>query len=503
MKCIDTYPLEEHHPHYFSTSSSLFAALGRIMNRLSQDVYCVDEQLPSTISSFMSTFMTVFATVIVIIAVTPWFALGVIPLFLFYVYVQRYYITTSRELQRLDSISKSPIYANFSESLQGTSTIRAYDKCDLFMEKNEKLLDKNQVAYYYNMSANRWLAVRLETLGALIVAGSTLFAVLNRFNMNPTFPSFVGLSISTALSVTQSLNWLIRTMSDAETQIVSVERIKEYVELPKEQEVVPGFEPISPPVNWPSNGKIEIQNLKLQYRYNTPEILHGISATIDANDKIGIVGRTGAGKSSLIFAFFRMADVQNGEIFIDGIPISRVPLPILRSKLCIIPQDPVLFSGTLRKNLDPLRNYSDDEIWNSLRVVSLDGVVSQLPNQLDSNVADGGSNFSTGQRQLFTVARALLRRAKIIILDEASASLDYDSDAALQKAIRAEFANSTVLTIAHRINTILDSTKIMFLSKGNIIEFDSPNVLLQSDTAFSKLVQESHASATRGTETSA
>jgi ABC-type multidrug transport system fused ATPase/permease subunit len=338
--------------------------LGRVLNRCAQDVYVVDEQLPTTFSSFLGTFLQVLGTVVLIGAVTPYFLLGVIPLAAFYIYTQRYYVTTSRELQRLDSISRSPIYANFSETLAGTITIRAFGEQARFTARNAKLLDTNQAAYFTNTSANRWLAVRLETVriahinwfipgvicclsqvGALITTAAALFAVINR-NAGVDFPALAGLSISTALSVTAVLNWMVRMSSDAETQVVSVERIKEYSELPVEPELPMSGEVIRPPPSWPQEGRVIIRDLKLKYRATTPYVLHGISAEFRPHEHVGLAGRTGAGKSSLISAFFLMADVQEGDVIIDGINIAQVcakDLVWLQGLIARVAADPVVY----------------------------------------------------------------------------------------------------------------------------------------------------------------
>jgi len=286
------------------------------------------------------------------------------------------------------------------------------------------------------------------------------------------------------------MNWAVRMSSDLETQIVSVERVKEYAELPTE-DVAAGTEP---PPEWPTRGAVEIRDLKLKYRHTTPYVLHGISASIAPGEHIGIVGRTGAGKSSLISALFLTADVQEGSLKIDGVDIRSVPLQTLRSRLTIITQTPVLFSGPLRRSLDPLGRHTDGEIYAALENVALKEYVEGLPQQLDSPVSEGGSNFSAGQRQLLTVARALLKRSRVIVLDEASSSVDALADAVLQRALRTQFGDATVLTIAHRIATIYDSSRVMVLSAGKLLEFAPPQRLLANPRSeFARMVAEAAA----------
>ena len=467
--------------------------IGRVLIRFSQDVYTADEQLPSTFSSFLNTFFSVAGTMILIGAVTPWFFLALVPLTAAYVWLQRYYVANARELQRLESISRSPIYAHFSETLAGISTIRAFEEEAQFAAKNAAQLDANVTAYFTGTSANRWLAVRLETLGALVTTASALFAVLARHSSNPAFPAFAGLSVSTALGITQSLNWLIRSSSDCETQVVSVERISEYAQLPSEESLKAPADGkyVTPPPGWPQRGAITVNGLRVRYRPTTPYVLHGIDLEIHPAEKIGCAGRTGSGKSSLIAALFRLPDVQEGTIEIDGVDISRIPLSVLRDTLSAIPQDAVLFSGTLRRNLDPLGEYTDAQLWSALEHVGMLTAVQRLPDGLEEKVAEGGAPFSTGQRQLLTVARALLRRRRIAVLDEASSAVDAESDAALLRAVRRELQGATVLTVAHRVHTILDSTRVLVLSDGRLREFDAPSSLLADpSSAFSGLLRE-------------
>ncbi|KAI9470014.1 MAG: multi drug resistance-associated protein MRP [Benjaminiella poitrasii] len=450
--------------------------LGRILNRFSKDEHTIDEVLPRNFNMYVRVLAQVLATVLVITFSTPFFLLIIIPLAFVYMSVQRYYLSTSRELKRLDSVGKSPIYSHFQETIQGVSTIRAYGQQRGFIYQNQNKLDMNQRAYFPSISCNRWLAVRLEFLGSIVIFGSSLFAVFGVLYGPKSYidPGLVGLSVSYALSVTQALNWVIRSYCDIETNIVSVERVKEYIDLPREKYEAPrSVDPM-----WPAKGKIEFNDYSTRYREGLDYCLRDLSFTIAPKEKIGIVGRTGAGKSSLSLALFRIIEAAKGNIAIDGIDISSLRLFDLRSRLTIIPQDPVLFAGTVRENLDPFETHDDVEIWQALENAHLKDHVAGMDGQLNGIVLEGGDNFSVGQRQLICLARALLRRTTVLILDEATAAIDVETDSIIQETIRRQFANCTILTIAHRINTVMDSDRILVLDKGKIAEFDMPATLL-------------------------
>ncbi|XP_064405656.1 multidrug resistance-associated protein 1-like [Halichondria panicea] len=452
---------------------------GRILNRFSKDIYTIDEIIPRSLQAFFFTFFSVISTIMVIVISTPIFGVVIIPLGIFYLLVQRFYVTTSRQLKRLESITRSPIYSHFQETVTGASTIRAYRKQERFMLESQSRVDYNQIAYYPSICANRWLAIRLEFVGNLIILSTALFAVLQR-NFPDQLPGIsaglVGLSISYSLQLTQTLNWVVRMTSELETNIVAVERTKEYAETPTE--APPIVESHRPPPVWPSQGHVKFDQYSTRYREGLDLVLRKISAEIPGGTKVGIVGRTGAGKSSLTLALFRIIESAGGSIFIDNINISVFGLDDLRSRITIIPQDPVLFSGTLRVNLDPFDTNTDQEVWSALESAHLSTFVSSLEKGLQHEVAEGGENLSVGQRQLVCLARALLRKTKILVLDEATAAVDLETDDLIQKTIRTEFADSTVITIAHRLNTIMDYDMVMVLDSGRIAEYDSPTGLL-------------------------
>ncbi|XP_077085852.1 ATP-binding cassette sub-family C member 3 isoform X2 [Siphateles boraxobius] len=459
----------------FHTPQSFFdtTPIGRIINRFSKDIYVIDEVLPSTVLMFLGTFFASVSTMIVIICSTPIFALVIGPLALIYFFVQRFYVATSRQLKRLESVSRSPIYSHFSETITGTSVIRAYGRHGAFVLMSDMKVDENQKSYYPGIVSNRWLGVRIEFIGNCIVLFAALFAAVGKDKLSP---GLVGLSVSYALQVTMSLNWMVRMTSDLESNIVAVERVKEYSETPTEAPWV--VQDKRPPPDWPPEGNVEFVDYSVRYREGLDLVLKNVSLKVKGGEKIGIVGRTGAGKSSMTLCLFRLLEAANGEIVIDEVKISEIGLHDLRSKLTIIPQEPVLFSGTLRMNLDPFEKYSDEELWKALEQSHLKKFVSSQSLKLDLECSEGGENLSVGQRQLVCLARALLRKTRILVLDEATAAVDLETDDLIQSTIRTQFEDCTVFTIAHRLNTIMDYTRVLVLDKGEIAEFDTPAALL-------------------------
>lgn len=375
----------------------------------------------------------------VISSSTPVFVALILPLGGIYLYIQRYYLRTSRELKRLDSVSRSPIYAHFQESLSGISTIRAYRQQRRFSQENEWRIDANLRAYYPSISANRWLAVRLEFIGSFIILAAAGFAIISVSRKSGLSAGLVGLAMSYALQITQSLNWIVRQTVEVETNIVSVERILEYAKLPSEAPEV--ISKNRPPISWPSQGAVSFNNYSTRYRPELDLVLKNINLKIKAHEKIGVVGRTGAGKSSLTLALFRIIEPVEGHISIDNLNTSTIGLLDLRRRLAIIPQDAALFEGTVRDNLDPGHVHDDTELWSVLGecpalmpephrpnlLTPLDHArlkdhVSSMPGKLDARIYEGGSNLSQGQRQLVSLARALLTPSNILVLDEATVS---------------------------------------------------------------------------------
>ena len=447
---------------------------GRIVNRFSADIDKIDLTIPFMISDFLWCLCEVIGILIIITYSTPSFCYVIIPLFIVYFFIQRYYIKSSRQLKRLESISKSPIFSHFTESVTGATTIRAFRQADRFTVESEAKVDGNVRCNYYNYCSNRWLAIRIETLGNIIIFFAALFAILDRDNLTP---GKAGLSISYAMQITDTLTWMVRCLCDLETNCVALERVLEYIKgNPQEAEWEGRSD--GDTENWPSRGCIELQDYETRYRPGLDLVLRGINLSVASEMKVGICGRTGAGKSSLTLALFRIIEAASGRIIIDGKNIAKLGLHQLRSRLTIIPQDPVLFTGNIRFNLDPTGERNDSELWTALEHAHLKNHIKLLEGGLDHEVTEGGSNFSVGQRQLMCLARALLRKTKILVLDEATAAIDMETDDLIQKTIRREFQECTVITIAHRLNTILDSDAIAVLDRGKLIEFDKPSVLL-------------------------
>ncbi|KAI9464554.1 P-loop containing nucleoside triphosphate hydrolase protein [Lactarius psammicola] len=444
---------------------------GRILNLFTKDTNVVDQILARVIQFVVRTLCSSIGIVVVIGSSFPPFLIAIIPLGWLYNRFMTYYLATSRELQRLNAVSRSPIISWFSESLSGLSTIRAFGQQAVFAEINERRVDRNQMCYLPSTSVNRWLAVRLEFIGAMIIFISSLLAV-GTLMTSGVDAGLVGLVISYALNTTSSLNWLVRSASEVEQNIVSVERMLQYIELkPEAPYEVPEAQPEG---GWPSEGRVEFRNYSLRYRPELDLVLKNISLMMNPGEKIGICGRTGAGKSSLLLALFRILEPAEGTILIDGVDITKIGLYDLRSAMTIVPQSPDLFEGTVGE-------HQDADIWEALK-----------QSHLKEYVREGGSSLSAGQRQLVCFARALLRKTKILVLDEATSAVDLETDKAIQDIIRGpQFKNTTILTIAHRLNTIMDSYRILVLDEGKVAEFDTPSTLLtKPESAFRSLAVE-------------
>ncbi|XP_072179239.1 ATP-binding cassette sub-family C member 9-like [Diadema setosum] len=458
--------------------------IGRILNRLSSDTQLIDQRLVHCLRLLVNLFANVFSALIVQIIVVWYFGVFIVPICLAFFGLLVYYISTSRELQRCESVSRSPIFAHFSETLGGLSTIRAYKEEGRFFDTIIDRINTNNTVFLYLLTSMRWVAVRLDFLGDIVVFISSLCVLLGAAYLGVD-SSLVGLAISYSLEVSLYMNFAVRQCSEVELQMNGVERVKYYSEVPTED-----YEGIEPSPDWPSRGKIEIMDLSVRYAEGLDPVLHDVTFTVEGMEKLGICGRTGSGKSSLTLALFRMIDTFQGSIVIDGIDIATVPLRTLRQRLSIIPQDSVLFTGSIRSNLDPTGTKTDREIWYALETAQLKDVVSNIPLGLDYTVTEGGENFSVGQRQLFCLARAFLRNSKIVVMDEATASIDHETDGIIQDVVADVFENQTVLTIAHRVGTILNSDTILTLKDGRIAEFDAPsNLLDRHDSIFASLVK--------------
>ncbi|PNT05763.1 hypothetical protein POPTR_014G193400v4 [Populus trichocarpa] len=460
---------------------------GRILNRVSIDQSVVDLDIPFRLGGFASTTIQLVGIVGVMTKVTWQVLLLVVPMAVACLWMQKYYMASSRELVRIVSIQKSPIIHLFGESIAGAATIRGFGQEKRFMKRNLYLLDCFARPFFCSLSAIEWLCLRMELLSTFVFAFCMILLV--SFPHGSIDPSMAGLAVTYGLNLNARLSRWILSFCKLENKIISIERIYQYSQLPGEAPVI--IEDSRPVSSWPENGTIDLIDLKVRYGENLPMVLHGVSCTFPGGKKIGIVGRTGSGKSTLIQALFRLIEPASGRIIIDNIDISSIGLHDLRSCLSIIPQDPTLFEGTIRGNLDPLEEHSDQEIWQALDKSQLRQIVQQKEQKLDSPVLENGDNWSVGQRQLVALGRALLKQARILVLDEATASVDAATDNLIQKIIRTEFKDCTVCTIAHRIPTVIDSDLVLVLRDGRVAEFDTPSRLLEDKSSmFLKLVME-------------
>ncbi|KAM9856926.1 ATP-binding cassette sub-family C member 10 [Aulostomus maculatus] len=460
--------------------------MGRILNRFSSDLYSVDDSLPFILNILLANVFSLLGMLVVIGYGLPWVLLPLLPLALLYHRTQYFYRHTSRELKRLCSLTLSPVYSHFSETLTGLPTIRASRSGVRFEEENARRLENNQRCLFLSNAAMQWLDIRLQLMGVAVVTGLGVIAVVQH-QLSSVDPGLVGLSLSYALSITTLLSGLIFSFTQTEMQLVSVERTEEYSSsLPVE----PQHHNTQLPPAWPQQGWLEFRSVVLAYRDGLPNALDGVSLMVRPGEKVGIVGRTGSGKSTLFQALFRMVELNGGEILLDGLDISSVGLAQLRSRLAIIPQDPFLFSGTIRENLDPCRQHLDQQLLAVLDQCHLSALVSRMGG-LDAKVGERGKCFSVGQRQLLCLARALLTQAKVLCIDEATASVDQRTDRLLQHTIREKFQDKTVLTIAHRVNTVMDCERVLVMHAGKVLEFDTPAALSSSeDSVFSRLLGE-------------
>ncbi|KAK4475608.1 hypothetical protein MN116_000631 [Schistosoma mekongi] len=450
---------------------------GRIVNRFSQDIATLDNPVLVTLNSTLNCLLTCFLTLCLACTLNPFMILPICLLTVIYLLIQNLYVRTSRQLKRLESVSLSPIFSHFAETLSGVDSVRAYKLTEIYKSISSSRQDLNNSAVYASIVSQRWLAILLELVGNLVILAVAILSVVASGYLSA---GFSGLVITYALGLNQTLNWLVRMFSELEINIVSVERIHEYSSI--EQEAPWELDCSYLPSNWPE-GKIEFINYSTRYRPELDLALKSINFKVEKGEKLGIVGRTGSGKSSLVLGLFRMLEAAEGEILIDGYDISKLGLHDLRNRLTLIPQDPVLFSGTLRFNLDPFSHYTDDAILHALELANLKSFLRENNDNttgLDVLISEGGSNISLGQRQLVCLARALLRHTSILVLDEATAAIDMQTDNLIQETIRQEFSSCTVITIAHRLNTVLDYDRILVLEDGEVKELDSPKVLLQN-----------------------
>ncbi|KAK8850432.1 hypothetical protein IAR55_004350 [Kwoniella newhampshirensis] len=498
--------------------------VGRIINRFSKDIEVIDSTLNGSLRTVIVYFASLIGAVVVVAVIIPWFLVpAAIISYLYYKY-SVLYLHVGRSLRRLEATSRSPIFSGFGELLDGVTTVRAFSVEARFMEQLCNQVDKMLQAHYYYWMMNRWpqLLLRFDCLGAVSVVLTTLFALSGAIPAGSA-----GMAIVSSQSFVSACYWVSRFWGQLEMDFNSVERVQEYLTIPHEP---PAIIPENrPPAYWPSNSGsadfLSVRDVEIKYAPDLPTVFKG-SFDIKAGEKIGLIGRTGSGKSTLAMAFLRFNDPTSGSIWLDGIDITKIGVDDLRSRITYIPQDAVLFSGTVRENLDPFNEHTDDELLDALSRVNLGSQESRLPSRvastahvaslavddqkapslvgsatgaggkvtitLTTEVSAGGSNFSQGQRQLVAMARALLRRSNLIIMDEATASVDFATDEAIQTAIRAEFKSSTLLTIAHRLSSVIDYDRLLVLSDGKVAEFDTPmNLLRKEESLFKSLCEKS------------
>ncbi|KAK6349604.1 hypothetical protein TWF696_005888 [Orbilia brochopaga] len=494
--------------------------LGRIMNRFSKDLEAVDQEVAPIALGMIHSLASVITIVFLISVITPGFLLAGVVITALYWVIGMFYLRASRDLKRLEAVQRSPLYQHFGETLAGITTIRAYGDERRFVRDNLAKIDSHNRPFFYLWVANRWLAWRMDVAGSLVAFFAGVFVILSIGKIDA---GLAGLSLTYAISFNDNVLWVVRLYAMVEQNMNSIERLKEYLEIEQEAaDVIPDHRP---PQDWPSKGAVSFEGYSTRYRSDLDLVLKQVSFDVKPCEKVGIVGRTGAGKSSLALALFRALEAEEGKILIDGVDISKIGLKDLRDGITMVPQDPTLFSGTIRSNLDPFEIHTDEEVFAALREVQLIGqdemesqattlpytsssseaeepssstsasatlapespVSATQPTanrniflDLSSKVTESGNNLSQGQRQLLCLARALLRKPKIILMDEATASIDYATDAKIQETIRS-WNSSSVMTIAHRLNTIVDYDRVLVLDHGRVKEYDHPWVLLQTE----------------------
>jgi ATP-binding cassette subfamily C (CFTR/MRP) protein 1 len=458
--------------------------LGRITNRFSRDVDVMDNNLTDAMRMYFLTLAMILSVFGLIIAYFHYFAIALGPLFVLFLFSASYYRSSAREMKRFESVLRSNVFAKFSEGLSGTSSIRAYGLTARFIKNIRDSIDEMNSAYFLTFANQRWLSTRLDVIGNLLVFVTGLLVVTSRFNVNP---SIAGLVLSYILSIVQMIQFTVRQLAEVENGMNATERLHYYGNSLEEEAPLHTIEVRE---SWPEKGEIIFDNVQMRYRENLPLVLSGLNMHVQGGERIGVVGRTGAGKSSIMSTLFRLVELSGGSIKIDGLDISTIGLHDLRSRLAIIPQDPTLFKGTIRSNLDPFNEHTDLELWSALRQSDLVSSEASLDDKspgrihLDGIVEDEGLNFSLGQRQLMALARALVRGSQIIVCDEATSSVDMETDDKIQRTIATGFKGKTLLCIAHRLKTIINYDRICVMDQGKIVELDTPLALYERGGIF-------------------
>lgn len=465
-----------HAPMYFMDTTPM----GRILNRFTKDTDVLDNEICDQFSFLVHLFCNIMGTLILCIIYMPWFAIAVPFLGTLFVAVANYYQASARELKRLEAIHRSVVYNNFNETLNGMDTIKGYGHEYRFLAKNDVLLNRMNEAYFLTLAAQRWLTVMLDLLASCFTILIALLCAGRVFNISA---SSTGLILAYVYEMSAALSMLLKTFTQVENEMNACERVLEYAfKVPQEEPYI--ITETETPKSWPQ-GQIKFSDVSMRYRDGLPLVLKGLNFDVKAGEKIGICGRTGAGKSSIMNALFRLNELDIGKILIDGVDISTLGLHNLRKHLAIIPQDPVLFRGTMRKNLDPFDDSEDSVLEDALQRTGLSFLLTQL-------VDDDGSNFSLGERQLIAFARALVRNSQILIMDEATSSVDYETDMKIQQTIAREFSKCTILCIAHRLRTIVKYDRILVLDKGEKVEMGSPKELYEQKGQFWDMCQRSN-----------
>ncbi|KAI9596585.1 P-loop containing nucleoside triphosphate hydrolase protein [Syncephalis fuscata] len=466
--------------------------VGRLINRFSNDMSDVDQNLPFGFQQLFALVSQMVFQLLIVCFALPKFIIASILVFVAYFMLVSYYVKANRNFKRLEAVNKSPLLSLCADTTSGIATIRAFGMQKLFFDENLYYINVMQRPVYLQAGASQWITCRVQAISVLFTLLATSTFIWNRDYISA---NIAGFALSYALGFLNAAANSIIFYTRADVAMNSVERICEYMAVEQEPPAI--IEHNRPPSNWPEHGRIDVQNISIRYAIDQSPVIRDLSFSVNPGERIGIVGRTGAGKSTLSVAFFRFVEAYAGQILIDDVDISNIGLKDLRSRLTIIPQDPVLFSGTIRSNLDPFTMHDDAALWNSLRRTHLidEDINAEKPvglEHLDAPVAENGSNFSHGQRQLLSMARALLRNSRVIIMDEATASVDFETDAKIQQTIRQEFTNSTLLCIAHRLRTIIDYDRVMVLDTGRLVEFDKPSVLInRPDSLFRNLCERS------------
>ncbi|XP_012265786.2 ATP-binding cassette sub-family C member Sur [Athalia rosae] len=454
--------------------------IGRILTTFSADMGVIDKKLSTVIQRTTAFVLLCGSAILVNVFISPWFLVAAVLTCIAYFLLQRFYRRSARELQRLDGCTRGPVAAHFSETLAGLQTLRASKQQERFLEEMVEHLDSNTNAFLVLHTSARWLGIALDYLGAFIVAAAILVAIITaEIYPDRVTAAMVGLAVNYTLLVPIYLNWVVKFVSEIEMYMGSVARLSTYIKSPKEDYRKDGFRV---PEKWPQKGEILFDNVSLRYDRDSDPVISNLQLLIPPGQKIGICGRTGSGKSSAAMSLFQFLEICEGRILIDGVDIRHVPLRILRSRLLAIPQDVILFSGTIRENLDPRGEHSDEELWSVLELAQLKDIVKSNPEGLNTEVREGGENFSAGQRQLFSMGRAALLKSTVAVLDEATSALDAGTEKSVLKALATIFKDRTVITIAHRVASLLDCDRVIVFDAGRIVEDDAPRDLLRRPT---------------------